>query len=352
MPFANAVNSSNNDFELSSGVLQFANRVRLQTIFGVENIGMVQASGTTFTVQGGNAALGSTNPGYVTLQSKATPGTLVKYTVTANQSCTATDLGATSFGITNGIAYANDFPLYVYAVGNAAAGASPETILKFFLSRYPNTKVSPAAGSIGKAGSIVANTQGGFFALDSSITVADYAASPCMCIGSLRAQRSSGNAITFTTMDAGDGIGQFQEARSFSIPINQFGAAASSYFYANGGTAPQFSDIGIGYYVDRMNQVQLSAKFANCTVAGVGAVNLQLALPYSIDGDAVGSGKVTNNTGAFLVGCTSVQAAGPNNKLIMTIVNDASNLVLLNNNVVIAAGYVVSYFMRSMIIFA
>ncbi len=126
----------------------------------------------------------------------------------------------------------------------------------------------------------------------------------------------------------------------------------SSYFYANGGTAPQFSDVGIGYYIDRMNQIQISAKLVNCGTAGVGAVTLQFAIPFSVDGDTIGCGRVQDAALNLYVGCVGVQAAGPNNKMTIVIVNAASNLLLLNNSVTISANFQISYFIRSMIVFS
>ncbi len=316
---------------------------------GVSNIGITYSSNTFSITAADGSALSSTNIGYVTLQSK-TAGRLKTVAVTANQtfvdSTGSSTIIGNLFGLTTGIAATNAIPFFIYAVLD-----DTEAVITFMVSRYPNTRISPVAANIGKSGSAIGDTQGSFFAM-ANVTVADYESNPCLAVGSFRMTMNSSNDWAVTALDFRDGIGCFQEDRSFTWGTNLWGAAASSYFYANGGTAPQFSDVGFGYYIDRMNQIQISSKLANCTTAGVGAVNLQLAIPFSVDGDVIGSGKVVDASLNVYVACTSVQAAGPNNKMLLTIVNAASNLVLLNNSVTLSANYVISYFLRSMIVFS
>lgn len=316
---------------------------------GVSNIGITYSSNTFSITAADGSALSSTNIGYVTLQSK-TAGRLKTVAVTANQtfvdSTGSSTIVGNLFGLTTGIAATNAIPFFIYAVLD-----DTEAVITFMVSRYPNTRISPVAANIGKSGSAIADTQGSFFAM-ASVTVADYESNPCLAIGSFRMTMNSSNDWAVTALDFRDGIGCFQEDRSFTWGTNLWGAAASSYFYANTGTAPQFSDVGIGYYIDRMNQIQISAKFKDCGTAGVGAVTLQMAIPFSVDGDTVGCGKVTDAAGNLYVGSVSVQASGPNNKMTMIIVNAASNLTLLNNNVTINAGFLIGYFIRSMIIFS
>lgn len=328
--------------------------VSLGTQQGVSNLGITNTAGTTFTVNAyDGSALSSTNPAFVTLQKNATPGQLVTYRITANQSCTQTDIGASTFGLTNGVAHVDSFPLFVYAVSNAKAGVNPETIITFMLSRYPNSSISPVAGKIGKAGSIVCNSQGSFFALNSSITVADYASSPCLCIGSLRATRSAGNALTFTTLDVQDGIGLYQQDRIFSLSSTpgQYGSASGTFWYNNGGTAPVFSETGFGYTIDKSNNVQFYTAFTNCTSSGVGAVELQLAIPYVIANNALGCTNLQNASGTFFVCSTTLTSGGSSNKIKLIGVNDASNLIFLNNNVTVGASYQIGYGGRSFIDF-
>jgi len=316
---------------------------------GVSNLGITY-SGSTFSITAADgSALSSSNPAFVTLSSK-TAGILKTITVTANQSFIdatgASTISGNLFGLTAGVAATNAIPFFIYAVLNDA-----ETAIAFMVSRYPNTRVSPIAANIGQSGSAIADTQGSFFSL-TSITATDYDSNPCICIGSFRMTMSAGNDWTVTALDVSDGIGCFQENRAFTWGTGLWGAAAGSFFYNNGGTAPTFTDIGIGYYVDRMNQFQTSVKLVNCNGAGVGAVSLQLALPFSINADACGSSRLVNAAGLVFSGCSALQPSGPNNKIITYSVNDASSLVILNNNVTVSATYAISYFVRAMIDFS
>lgn len=301
---------------------------------GVVNLGMTITSNTTLTINAANgSALSATNPAYVTMQSYTNPGNLVTYTITANQSCTVSNVGASTFGITNGVAYVDQFPMFVYAVGNSQASSNPETIITFMISRFPNTNTSPASGKIGKTGSIVANSQGSFFALNSSITVADYASSPSLCIGSFRCTRSSGNALSFTSLALSDGIGNFNNNITFKIDNTpgQFGAASGAFFYANGGTAPTFVTNNISYIVDRNNVMQLGFNFVNST-AGSGSGSLYLALPYILGSTGNGSGVIYNGTDYFPA-IMSIYAAGTGNQDYFFYTTTSATGLLTTGNV-------------------
>lgn len=314
---------------------------------GAVNLGITYSAGT-FTVRGAQASLSASNIAYVTLQSK-TAGNVVTVPVTANQTF-IDDAGASTiignlFGMTTGVAAATALPFFLYAVLNDA-----ENAISFMISRYPNTKVSPVAAKIGKTGSAVASTQGSFFALDNP-TVADYESNPCLCIGSFRMTMSALDDWTVTAFDTWDGIGNFNDGRAFDWDTGLFGAASGTYWYDNGGTAPVFSNVGKSYYVGRDNQVSLTTKFNNCTSAGVGVVNLQLALPYTVDGDCIGSCRVINAALSIFTGVSNVQTVGPNNKLIHYISNDTSNLILKNSSVTLSADFYISNFARAIILF-
>ena len=298
-----------------------------------ENIGITNTSGTTLTInQANGSAFSTSNPGYVALQSLANPGNINVYRITANQSCTQTDIGASTFGLTNGVAHGTDFPMFLYAVSNANNG---ENTIAFMLSRYPNIKVSPVAGKIGKAGSIVCNSQGSFFSL-ANVTVADYASSPCLSIGSFKCTRSAGNALTFTTFTINDGIGCFQEGINFQVPNTggQYGAATGSLFYANGGTAPIFQNFSNGYYISRDNVLTFSTAFLNTIGgAGAGSVNLQLASPYVLGG-AVNGSLVLIATGVTVLDTPAMQPPGPSNQIIFfTNSGTVSFSLILNSQI-------------------
>lgn len=348
MVFNNSVNSSNTDLELSTGTLQFANRTRL--LGGIaENIGIAYNSGTgVFSVQGGDGnALSSTNPGYINIQSKVTPGKQLKIAVTANQTF-IDDVGSSEiignlFGLVTGVAATNTIPFFIYAVINDSDNA-----IAFMISRFPNTRISPVSAKIGKSGSAVADSQGSFFSL-ANITVTDYDSNPCVSIGSFRMTMSASDDWTVTTLDFQDGIGCFQEDRQFTWGTGLWGNASGKYYADNGGTAPSFSTNNIGYWIDRNNQMQFSTQFTNAT-AGVGAVNLQLCVPYTMEGVAVGSCFVLNATSLIFSGCCFL-VSGATQKIQIYVVNDASSVLLLNNQVTTSANYNISHFVRSRIQF-
>ncbi len=253
---------------------------------GYANIG-ISLSGTTFTVQSENAtAFSSTNPGFIALQSLANPGQIKRYSITANQSFTQAQLGNNLFGVTTGVSWAQDVPFYLYAVSNANNG---ENTIAFMISRVPNRSVAPLAANIGQSGNTNATTQGSFFSL-SAITAADYASSPCLCIGSFR-MRYASSLWTVQTLNNSDGIGKYQFGVQFTMPTGQVGAASGKYFKNNGGTAPGFTTNNFVYYINDLSGFfNIYCGFGNSNVAGVGAVLALLASPYAIGTGVFGTG--------------------------------------------------------------
>ena len=245
---------------------------------GAYNIGISYSSGTgVFTVRGANAALSASNPGYITLQSKSTPGELVTITVTADQSFIddngASEIIGNLFGVTTGVAWGEDMPFFIYAVLNDA-----EDTIAFMISRDPSAAVSPAAANIGDPGDPVADAQGDFWSID-TVTEADYESNPCLCIGAFRMRMSASDDWTVQTLSNSDGIGQFHEGTRFLFPTGQNGAASGTYIKSNAGTEPTWSGGGWSYDIDKTGTVRY--KFIGITgVAGVGAQTLEPVLPY------------------------------------------------------------------------
>lgn len=297
-----------------------------------ENLGIAQTAGTTFTVQSANgSALSITNCAYVTLQSLANPGRLKLFRISANQTFTQAGLGNNLFGVTTAVNIAQDVPFFLYAVSNSNNG---ENTIAFMISRFPNSTISPIAAKIGQSGNTNATTQGSFFSL-STITAADYASSPCLCIGSFR-MRYATSLWTVQTLNISDGIGQFQKDVMFQTVAAQFGAAASSFFYANGGTAPQFTNSSTGYKISMDNMLYFEISFTNCTTGGVGAVTAQLAAPLQVQGATNGTA-VLNVTGTTTT-MINIKDGGSttNNQIEFYVTGGATNNFL--QNVQIAAG--------------
>ena len=255
------------------------------------NLGIAQSGGTTFTVESSNgSALSATNPAFVTLQTLAVPGLTKTYTITANQSFTQANISGNNFGLTNGLAFANPVPFFLYAVSNANNG---ENTIAFMVSRFPNATKSPVAGKIGQNGSALSNSAGSFFSL-AAITAADYASSPCLCVGSFRMTWAASNNWTIQTLVISDGIGLYQQGIQFSSVAGHFGNAAGSFFKSNGGTAPIWSSQNWAYYLTRDNRCNFNAAFSSNTTPGAGAVTALQGIPFTIvDGGPTGSGFTT-----------------------------------------------------------
>ena len=312
----------------SSGFVQLTGSA---TAVGVRNIGITYSAGT-FTVCGQDGtALSASNPGFVTLQDRSSPGLLKTITVTANQTF-IDDAGASQiignlFGLTTSVATTGvDVPFFLYAVCNDA-----ESAVAFMISRFPNATTSPTSTKIGKAGSAIADTQGSMFSL-ANITVTDYDSNPCLSVGSFRMRMSNLNDWTVQTLSARDGIGHYQEGLQFAFPRGQFGAASSKVFKNNGGTAPDDSAGGYTYYIDsENNRFYYQLAFPSITTAGVGAVNLQLAMAFNrVEGATMGGGFVL---GGGVYSITSSYVLPTTNTAETVFSNTISSGLLLNNSI-------------------
>ncbi|MFQ5685062.1 MAG: hypothetical protein ACE5GV_00230 [Candidatus Scalindua sp.] len=296
MTFASSVNASNVHFQNTSGNLEIADRLRQYPVGTTLNLGMSLAGGT-FTIEGSDGtALSASNPAYVVLTGRATPGMNKVYEITANQTF-IDDSGASTiignlFGLTTSIAYAQDMPFFIYAVAN-----DTENAVSFMISRIPHRTISPPAANIGKTGSAVADTQGSFFALGNP-TVADYDINPCVVVGSIRMQMSAADDWTVQTIaSATDGFGVNWEGTIFSLLPGQFGSAAGSFFQDNGGTAPAWSDQAVSYIMDKNGIIHIFLSAITRT-AGAGAVSALFALPFvSEHGGDFGGADITGYVG-------------------------------------------------------
>ena len=269
---------------------------------GWANIG-ISLSGTTFTVSSeAGTAYSATNPGFVALQSLANPGQIKRYSVTANQSFTQAGLGNNLFGVTTAVNWAQDVPFYLYAVSNANNG---ENAIAFMISRIPHATVSPVAGKIAQSGNTNSTTQGSFFSL-AAVTAADYASSPCVCLGSFRQQYAS-SLWTVQTLKNSDGVGQYNDSTIFSFVSSQLGAAAGSFFASNGGTAPIWTAQTVNYQILKNGQINylFDTNASSTSQNGAGAVTLQAILPlvYKLNSVINGSGFWANNGSTEIAIC-------------------------------------------------
>lgn len=249
----------------------------------LSNLGISLSAGT-ITISGyDGTALSATNKAYVGMKDVASSGYSKTYTLTANyahdDAAGTSDWIGNTFGFTAGIASNTDFPLYLY-LGTHDNG----TTVTPFWSRTPGMNIVPITSEIGTPSSAIADKQFSFWAW-SSITAGDYDGNPCLMIGSVRARKvTTADDMTIQVFNANDGFGKFQDSTVFTLLTGTFGAASGSFFYDNGGTAPQFTDENCRYSVSRDGSVHLQS--ANITESGVsaGSVALYHASPYQPSG--------------------------------------------------------------------
>ena len=295
-----------NDFLVTAGDVALAERTRLKSPY-VENLGIDYNGGTgVFSIQGAQAALSSTNPGYVGIPSKADPGEINVFEITADQNF-IDDVGASEiignlFGLTTSIAYAQDLPFYIYAVVN-----DDEDAVAFMISRIPHRTSAPAVGVIGAPDDAVADTQGSFWSLE-NIDETLYDTNPCVCIGSFRMQMSASDDWTVQTLDNADGIGQFQEGRNFTFSTGQFGSSTGTFMLPNGGTAPVFTTNNYQWTIDRTGFINIIYQLdGDGGTDGAGVVTLLMTVPlFGFFGGTgqqiVGNGFVVHTAGTVLLG--------------------------------------------------
>ncbi len=260
------------------------------------NLGITYSSSTLSVTAAGGTALSASNPGYVVLASKGSPGQKKVFTVTANQGF-IDDTGASEiignlFGLTTGVAVTTDIPFYIYAVSNDA-----ETAVAFMTGRVPNLTTSPAVANIGAPDDPVADVQGSLFSFD-NIDETLYDENPCACIGSFRMRMSAADDWTVQALGNADGIGNFNEETFFTVPRGHFGAASGKYFLDNGGTAPDDNAAVYKYRVNRNGSCFISLFCPSLTTAGVGAVTSRLAGPFGVSTLCGMSGRTNPNAGA------------------------------------------------------
>jgi hypothetical protein len=272
----------------------------MSAVAGTYNLGISYAGGT-FTVCGADgSALSASNPGYVTIPSKANPGRLITITVTANQTFVddagASTIAGNSFGTASEL-WANDMPWFLYAVENDA-----EDAIAFAITRVPHRGTSPAAANFAKTGSAVADEQSKMFALGNP-TITDYDSNPCMRIGAFRMTKTTAaHDWTVTALGNNDGIGRFYDGGNFVMPYAQTGAKGAagagtdSNFENNGGTAPTHTTNKIIYNIQESGVVQMYGGFT-ITASGIGAVDLALSVPYRGDPQ---SGAITGGSAVHL----------------------------------------------------
>lgn len=262
----------------------------------VKNLGITYSAGT-LTIKGSKGTdLSASNPGFVVLQDKTNPGLLKLYRITANQNfidaAGSSEIVGNTFGTTAAIAWANDCPFFIYAVGNDSQNA-----IAFMISRDPRATVSPADSAIGAPDDAVADTETSFFSFD-NLDETLYDANPCLCIGAIRMVKSASDDWTVQTLTTKDGIGRFHESTKFSMPQNQNGATVGTHLIPNAGTAPDFTTETYSYWIRRDGSLYVQVYYdGDGGPDGAGAVSTNMVLPVTNRGESTmwGQGFVVNS---------------------------------------------------------
>jgi len=248
------------------------------------NLGINYASPTFKLTSSSGTALSATNLAYVVIPSNVSNGYKVVLPVSAD--ITFEDDSGTSvltgnlWGTTTLVAWSNAMPFYLYAVADAA-DANPT----FMISRVPHLTITPVAGLIAKSGSAVASTEGSMFAIDSTVTVANYASMGCVRIGAFRMAKNdaANNDWTVQAMTDSDGIGRTMEDVFFTFPGDQNGAVRGGLSSSVGGdTVPTPNNSGLNYRIDASGQCRYVYSVDGYSIVGVGAGQIRFHLPMRI----------------------------------------------------------------------
>jgi len=275
----------------------------------VANLGFTLSTQTLTVHAADGTALSTSNPGFVFVEDPANAGQFKTIEVTANQVMVNTEMDGNTFGITSGVDWGQDLPLYVYAMTNDSSNA-----IAFAIGRVPNLVVSPAAANIGDPSAANADIEMSLYSFD-DITEAEWDANPVVCLGSLRATWGQASTRwTFTATDSEDGLGRFNESREFVMPVGQNGADAAGYFELNGGTTiPVFTTNAPKYYVSRNGRCDLNV-FHNGDGGqdGAGAVTMYWCAPYlarttGVNDTSMGFGQINAAAGGIQVSAQAFQ---------------------------------------------
>lgn len=305
-----------NNFRLTStGIIEYAGA---NTPGWTSNVGVGLAAGVFSVFDAQGASFSATNPGWVTVPS-TTAGQLATLKITANHtfnddSHASSDLSNLGFGITEAADWANDMPFFLYVVNRSNSNLDGvDGSSSLFIARHPCMHTTPAsANDIGDIGAIPVNDSQDVILIMSDVTVANYVSLPCQLVGAFRMQWSTTtDDWTVQTLGNTDGVGpgilSMTFAKTWTFPAGQNGAVAGRFMMLNGGTSvAQWTDQTYFYKVRQDGQIWVSFEFnGDGGTDGVGAVALQLVVPYVINTDhvndtvfgiarAVGSAVATN----------------------------------------------------------
>lgn len=247
------------------------------------NMGISYSSGIFRICQKNGSVLGTDqNAALVTIPS-ATGGQNITLAATSDihlfgdSTAADSDIIGEEFGNTTGVAWGNVMPFFIYAVNADDTSAN----LKFAISPNPCAILSPATTNIGYADNPAATPNAGnFFFLTTTNVTTTHNAKPCVCIGSFRMTMNTSDDWTVDALSSSVGIGLFQEAQYFTMPVSQNGASSGKFWANNGGTAPVFTTSVILYKYDRDGVANMLVFMSgDGGTDGATAVAARMALP-------------------------------------------------------------------------
>lgn len=267
----------------------------------IENISLDIDSGV-FTLVGMNdAALSSTNPGFITMRSNVDNSKFVRHEITSALTIDITDMDGNLFGTTASTAWSGvgGLPLYFVVFAD-----SSDANLVFGLARVPHNFQTPsAAGSIGDPSAANCDTQQGVFA-GQDITEANFLDMRICTLGYTAFSKSSSDVWTIEFNGA---LGHFAESTTWGMPQGQNGAAASNFWASNGGTIPTWSTQDFQWTLDRNGQINVYYRANGDPGAdGSGAVSAQLVMPLEVEAG------LNSGTAGIYLGEVQIQRSGAN----------------------------------------
>ena len=256
-----------------------------------ENLGVSYASGVFKIVQSNGSDLAATDGSYGYVSCPSTTAGITKplkvlaatHLFQDSTHATDSDIIGEEFGVTTGVAWAQDRPFFLYAVN----ADDTNTNLKFAISPNPAATTSPATTNCGYADTPAATpSDNNFFFFTTTNVTVTHAQKPCVCIGAFRMRMNSSDDWAVQTLSNSDGIGRFHDSTAFNFPTGQMGAASGGYLANNGGTAPTFVTNSQIYSISKNGIIRTTVRIlTDGGTDGAGAVDLRLCLPYIISGD-------------------------------------------------------------------
>jgi len=239
-----------------------------------ENLG-IYYSGGTLTIKGADGNdLSASNPGYIYIPHPTNHGQIVVIELTSNFSfedaAGTSDIAGNTFGTTASVAWGEDCPFFVYMGINDDADT-----VKPFLCRVGWWQTLNADG---KPSNASADADDSHWCFD-DVTFADYDDNPCICIGSIRMEKSAADDWTVQALNLNDGVGRFNEATLFRMAKGQNGAVANNYVYSNAGTEPAFSTQEYDYHVKMSGIIEIICYNNGVTNTPAGANSISWVLP-------------------------------------------------------------------------